>query len=458
MVISIREVSARPLGGLLDRRRVMFCCGALLGAEILVSMFLVAGTYGLIVPLDKPNTTDFVSFYAAGMLADAGTSPLVYDHTQHHAAEERATEAGIKYNFFNYPPVFLLVCAALGHLPYLTAFVIFEVATLVLYLLVVRGIFDEDGWAVLLPVVAFPAVFWNFGFGQNAFLTAVLFGAGTLYIDRRPLFAGILFGALCYKPHFGLLVPVALAAGGHWRAFASAFCSAVALCLVSLAFFGSETWHAFIMAAAASTISYASGHIPFSGYVNPFGAVRQLGGPENVAYAVQAGTILAAAALVAFVWRRALPLSIRAATLASATLVAAPLAIFYDLMLAAVAALWLLRGDGKHRLLDWEKIALAWLFLLSLSPRTLAEVSHLPIGPCIALGLAAMVAARALRGDAVLHGDAAGRSIVGPANTTLSTISNRHRTWQASPLGTIQVAEPPVRAAPSGLSGAKLLG
>jgi alpha-1,2-mannosyltransferase len=405
-----RGVSVRALGGLFDRRRVMLYCGVLLAAEILASMFLVAGTYGLIVPLAKPNTTDFVSFYAAGMLADAGTPQLAYDHAQHHVAEERATEAGIEYNFFNYPPIFLLLCAALGHLPYLTAFVIFEVLTLVLYLLVVRGILNEDGWAVFLPVVAFPAVFWNFGFGQTAFLTAVLFGAGTLYIDRRPLIAGILFGALCYKPHFGLLVPVALAAGGHWRAFGTAFASAIALCLLSLVFFGSETWHAFFVAAAASTTAYASGHIPFSGYINPFGAVRQLGGAVNIASAMQACAILAAAALVVLVWRRQLPLPIRAATLASATLVAAPLAIFYDLLLAAVAILWLLRSDGKHRLLDWEKIALAGLFLLSLSPRTLAEVSLLPIGPFIALGLAAIVAARALRGEAVLPGDAASRA------------------------------------------------
>jgi alpha-1,2-mannosyltransferase len=396
---------------LIDRRRVMLFCGVLLGAEIFASLFLIAGSYGFIVPLDRPNTTDFVSFYAAGSLTDAGTPQLVYDHAQHHAAEERATEAGIEYNFFNYPPIFLLLCAVLGHLPYLTAFVVFEVTTLVLYLWVARGILNEDGWAVLLPVIAFPAVFWNFGFGQNAFLTAALFGAGTLYIDRRPLVAGILFGALCYKPQFGLLIPVALAAGGHWRAFAAASASAVALCLLSLVLFGWETWRDFIMAAVASTTAYGSGHIPFSGYVNPFGAVRQLGGAQHIAYAVQAGIILAAAVLVAFVWRGNFPLSIRAATLASATLVAAPLAMFYDLVLAAVAALWLLRGDGKHQLLDWEKVGLAGLVLLSLSPRTLTEVSHLPIGPFVALALAAMVAAQAVRVQSVLPGKGAGERI-----------------------------------------------
>jgi len=170
------------------------------------------------VPLPKPASTDFVSFYAAGALADAGTPQLAYNEAQHHAAEERATEPGIDYNFFYYPPIFILICAALARLPYLAAFLFFQITTLAAYLLVARAILNERDWAMLLPVVAFPPILWNFGFGQNAFLTAALFGAATLYIDRRPVVAGLLFGALCYKPQFGLLIPVALAAGGHWRA------------------------------------------------------------------------------------------------------------------------------------------------------------------------------------------------------------------------------------------------
>jgi len=397
MLISDRSVSLWAPGGLFDSQRLLQCCKVLLPVEILAAVFFVAGTYGLIVPLTKPLTTDFVSFYAAGTLTDAGTPQLVYDQAQHHAAEERATAAGIEYNYFYYPPVFLLMCALLGRLPYLVAFFAFEVATLALYLLVARSILNEAGWRALLPVVAFPIVFWNFGIGQNAFLTAALFGVGTLSIDRRPLLAGMLFGALGYKPQFGLLIPVALAAGGHWRAFAGAFASAIALCLLSLVMFGWETWRDFIIAAAGSSAVYASGRITFDGFINLFGAVRHLGGAQNLAYAVQAAASLSAAALVALVWQRNLPLPVRAATLASAALVAAPLALFYDLMLGAVAALWLLRGDGRHLLSDWEKIALTGLFVLSLSPRSLGEFSHLPIGSFIALALTGLVAVHVLR-------------------------------------------------------------
>ena len=114
-----------------------------------------------------------------------------------------------------------------------------------------------------------------------------------------------------------------------------------------------------------------------------FGAVLLLGGTPSMAYTAQAAAILAAALLVGYVWHARLPLPVRAATLAAGTLVAAPVALFYDLMLAAVAALWLVRSDGTYRLAEWEKLALAALLLLTLNPRSLSEMTHLPIGPLV---------------------------------------------------------------------------
>ena len=61
--------------------------------------------------------------------------------------------------------------------------------------------------------LAFPATFINLFHGQNGFLNAALLGAALLALDRRPVVAGILFGLLSYKPHLGLLVPLALLAG-----------------------------------------------------------------------------------------------------------------------------------------------------------------------------------------------------------------------------------------------------
>jgi len=301
----------RSLGHRFNHDRVIAYSAILLAIEIGCFLFLVAGTHGLIVPLDTPTSTDFVSFYAAGSLADAGRPELAYDQAAHRAAEERATAPGVEYRFFYYP-----------------------------------------------------------------------------------ITAGLLFGALCYKPHFGLLIPLALAAGGHWRAFAAALASAGALCLFSLMLFGWATWNDFLSAAAASHATYESGRIAFGGLVSPFGAVLLLGGTSPMAYAVQAGATISAGLLVGFVWRSGFALPIRAATLAAATLIAIPVILIYDLTLAGVAAAWLVRAREGDEIPSWEKAALAGSLLLLLNPRGLAEMSHIPIAPLVALALVAVVTTR----------------------------------------------------------------
>jgi alpha-1,2-mannosyltransferase len=400
MISAVLRV-CRSLGDALDQRRILAYCTILLTIEVITFLVLIAGTHGLIVPLAAPTSTDFVSFYAAGSLADAGTPELVYDQAAHLAAEERATAAGVEYRFFYYPPVFLLLCSVLAHLPYLTAFVVFETATLIFYLIVVRRILGERSLAALVPVLAFPAVFWTLGLGQNAFMTAALFGAGTICIDRRPIIAGVLFGALCYKPHFGLLVPVALAAGGHWRAFAAAFASAAALCLFSLLLFGGATWSDFFTTAAASHTTYETGRVSFGGLVSPFGAILLLGMSRATAYTVQLVVTLAAALLVGFVWRSGFALPTRAATLAAGTLVAIPVVLIYDLALGGIAVAWLARARGESGFSAWEKIALAGAFLLLLDPRDIAEASRVPIAPLVAATLIVAVATSVIRSKAL---------------------------------------------------------
>ena len=286
-------------GDWLTGKRIRAYATILLVIELAIFSFLVAGTHGWIVPLDKPNTTDFVSFYAAGALADAGTPALAYDQSTHLAAEEAVVGKGIEYQYFNYPPVYQALFAPIAYLPYLVAFILFEAATLLLFLSVARRILDDRSAIALVVLLAFPMVWWNIGLGQNAFLTAGLFGAATLLIDRRPIAAGLLFGALCYKPQFGLMVPVALAAAGQWRAFAAAAVSAAGLVLASLALFGIATWEAFLATVASSHATYESGRILFNGMANTFGAARLLGAGPPFAYALQAMASLVAAV----VWR-----------------------------------------------------------------------------------------------------------------------------------------------------------
>jgi len=207
--------------------------------------------------------------------------------------------------------------------------------------------------------------------------------------------AGLCFGALCYKPHFALLVPLALALGGHWRAIVAAACSAATLILLSVALFGWETWQAFFATAGGAHSMYESGRILFSGFVSPFGAMRLMGASTSVAYAVQAVFTLIAALAVGIVWQRRLSLPVRNAVLVSATLVALPLSLLYDMMLGAIAACWLVRGASKDALPAWEKTSLALIYAAMLDSRALAEQFSLPVNTIAALTLFGFAARRA---------------------------------------------------------------
>jgi hypothetical protein len=225
------------------------------------------------------------------------------------------------------------------------------------------------------------------GWGQNAFLTALVFTFAMLLLERRPFVAGLLFGALCYKPHFGLLLPVALLAGRHWAAIAGAALSVAGLCLLSLLVFGVETWQAYLAAALGSGQVYESGRVNLSFYVTPFGAALRLGAAPWLAYAVQGGASVLAVLAVAWVWWRTTRLPLRAAALLAGTILAVPLALLYDLMLLLPALAWLngeARRDGD---LPGERALLAAIYLLPFAIVSLGMGAGIPIGSLASLGV-----------------------------------------------------------------------
>lgn len=363
---------------------------------------------------ESPTASDFVSFYAAGKLALAGTPALAYDQAVHFAVEQHFSPPGAPYQFFFYPPVFILLFAPIAALPYTLAFYLFEAATLAAFLLVVRRILAEPNWVFLPVVLAFPAIFWTVGLGQNAFLTAALFGGFTLTLRHRPGLAGGLLGLLCYKPHFGLLAPIALAAGGHWQAFRAAAATIAGLVALSTALFGVETWRAYLTAFAGSDAVYASGRIDYAGMITPFGAARLIGFAPASAYMLQITATLTMAALTAWTWRRARRGAARSqpvlshptpgrrapnrpaqmALLLSATLLAVPMAILYDKMLLLVAIAWLARESRETGFSAGDKAILAGVYLISLLEYPVGAAWQVPLGPVATLAVLALAARR----------------------------------------------------------------
>lgn len=386
-----RLIAALRGGSFLTERRVLLGASMLLVFELILLAIAIGASHGLFRPDVKPSTTDFMSFYGAGRVVNAGTPALAYDHATHWAAQQATSGAATPYIFFYYPPVYLLLCSVLARLPYLVAFVGFQAATLVACLTIVRQILAKPRWSVMVPLIGFVPAVWTLGTGQNAFLTASLFGAGTLLLQRRQVVAGLLFGALCYKPHFGLLIPFALAAGGYWRAFAAAGVSAISLCVLSLVLFGWQTWAAYFTAMAGSESVYVTGHLDFAAFISPFGTARALNLAPNVAYVVQGVATLLAASIVTTVWwRRQVSLPVRAAVLLAATPLAIPVALIYDQVLCGVAMAWLVRAGWESGFLPWHRSIMAALFVWPLLALNLDPTVYILAPPTVTVGVLAL--------------------------------------------------------------------
>ena len=350
--------------------------------------FFIAGTHGAFVPMpDPPTTTDFASFYSAGRLANLGRPSDAYDPAAHGRMEQAVIAPGVEEKRFLNPPVFLLVCAPLARLPYLTAFVLFEAATAAVWLLLTARI-AGGGALPAMCLAAIPAVWWALGWGQNSFLSASLMAGGTLLLQTRPMAGGALLGALCFKPHFGLLVPVALLAGRRWRAVLGAALSVGGLAGASVLLFGIATWRAFLDMAAHARQTVETG-IALAGHVDLAGAARLAGVPAGYGWILQAGVAAVAAGCVFWAWSgrpdRASPAAANA-ILVAATLAAMPFLLFYDLVMAGVAAAWLVRAmragtrPAAGRAAGW----LACCMLLSLLAFPAAAGIRLAVGTAVA--------------------------------------------------------------------------
>lgn len=371
----------------------------LLRLAILVQVMLfavfVAASHNAFVHLPRPTTTDFASFYAAGRLADRGQAASAYDAPAHRAMEEQVTAPGIDYKYFLNPPPFLLICAPLAALPYLAAFVVFEGLTLALWLAVGTRI-AGGGRLAMLALLATPSVYWALGWGQNSFLTAGLMGLGTLLLGRRPGLAGAAFGALIIKPHFGLLLPVALICGRQWRAVVAAGLTALGLAGLSAALFGIKTWTGF-----AHALSH-SGQVQLVGHIDPGGAARLLGAGPEAAWAVQGMASLAAAGIVSWVWLRrpaeaASRAEARLAALVAGTLIAMPFLLFYDLVMASIAAAWIAAAARRQGWLPGEGRTLAVVFALALVDFPAAHLVHLAVGALVGPALLALSVRRVMQ-------------------------------------------------------------
>jgi alpha-1,2-mannosyltransferase len=332
----------------------------------------------------QPVGGDFPPYWAASSLAGQGNPAAVYDHQKLNAVEKATlgkTSPG--YQPFLYPPPFLLIVLPLSLLPYSSSLIVWTFVGLATYTTVMGKI--APGRDTMWMALAFPGALLTILDGQNGFVTLALFGGGLLLLERgRPWAAGVLLGLLCYKPQFGILLPLAIVATRQWRVAIGAGLVVAALVGLSVALFGMETWRAFLNVLPLVTHSMlVNGDVGFGKIQSTYGAARLWGASFGVANLMQTAVGLFAAGAVIWIWLKPVGFPVKAAALATGTLLVTPYLLDYDLVLLALPIAWLSWDAIHSAFLPWEKSILFLLWLFPLFARPLSLLASIPLTPLL---------------------------------------------------------------------------
>src|SRR6266446_349676 len=343
---------------------------------------------------------DFTWIWLSSKFALSSAPAQAYDYSVFSAA--RAALVGPPnciLEHLDYPPTLLFFTYPLGLMPYSTAFAMWMVATLLLYLAAVYAIIPRPV-AVIAAVTLHPVLI-NFLLGHDGFLTAGLIGLALAFVERRPWLSGIFLGLLTYKPQFGILFPFALLASRNWRALLSATAMSVMFGATAAIAFGYQVWPSFIGALLERAWSLNQDRGLNEPLVSIFGFLRSAGVSAHISWTVQLTVTAIVAVTVCALWTRPLSHSLKAAALCVGSLIASPNVISYDLCILSIGVALLVADGLSHGFLPGERTVMltCWAGLIPLTG---------PIPAIICVALLVLVVRRALLCQADALGTAPG--------------------------------------------------
>jgi hypothetical protein len=288
--------------------------------------------------------SDFFAQWSFALFARLNDVGHIYDGDALHQFQ-LTLEPALRQTFpYPYPPSYLFAIWPLSWLPYQTAWLAWDGATLALFIWAVfgRAVWSRMTWFVLLA----PVTIITLAQGQNGLLTSALIVGGLRVMRSRPILAGVLLGLGTIKPQLGVLIPLALLGAGYWRTLVVAGVTALLLVAASGVVFGWHLWWDWLsgLSAHAAYLDVSVGN-----YLKP-GIMANLvlsGVPVPIAHALQTVLALVVAAIVFLSFRRGAT-DVSIATLQIGTFLAMPYVFRYDMPMLTNAIL-LLVWDRQRR-------------------------------------------------------------------------------------------------------------
>lgn len=354
--------SSLRTGDWLQRDRIVVYPLVILAIASAATVFVLMNN-GWLMPNGSPFGTDFVSFWVAAHEALAGHPETPYLADRFGAAQHALFSDDNFYAFY-YPPHYLAYMLPFGALPYFWALATWMLISFAAALWVLMRIAGRRIEVVLIAF-AFPATFLTVVHGQNAFLSAALFGGGLVFLRSKPVLAGVMFGLLTFKPQLGLLIPLALLAGGYWRTILSAGVTAMLVAAFSALLFGTDIWRLFLAQGSDAMDALRLGKVEWAKMISTYAMLRIDGLSDAMAMTVQAVVSLTSAAAVLWTWRRGsgVDFESRAALLLTAALLATPFGLSYDLFVLAPALAFIAARGMKTAFAPYQKSLLAVIYL-----------------------------------------------------------------------------------------------
>lgn len=355
------------------------------------------GTTPLTDRLGKPIGTDFSAFWTAGRMLLGGDFVGMFDPSLHFDFQsEIFGNPWVEHYGWHYPPPFLAVAGLMATMPYVMSLIVWQGLTFSLFMRTILNIAPKNP-LVFVATFGFPAVFLTMGHGHNAFLTSALLGTGLLLMERRPALAGICFGLLSYKPQFALVVPLVILLGAHWRVALYATATVATMVMLSLLAFGPEAWTAFFKGALFTRhVVLEQGGTGWYKIQSVFSAMRSLGGSINASYAVQAAVSISVLLALATMVLANCDRRLVAAATATATMLATPYCLDYDMTILGVAIAFSLAHAAEKGFEPYEKSLLALVWVTPFIARIGMMATGIPIGLLVMITFFVFLVHRAL--------------------------------------------------------------
>ena len=341
---------------------------------------------------------DYMILYTAGKTALSGDAVEIYNTPKQHAM----TLQDIGYDIpddmhWFYPPTLLLaLVSVLSIFPFGASYLLWLAVTLALAVLGCATMLPKKKSLALL-VVSFPAVMYNFRWGQNGFLSTALLAAGIGLMETYPILSGLMFGLLTYKTWLAVFPLLILLVTRKWKVFGwSCFFTALTGG-ISLAVFGAETWRAFFQQifTAGTTLFTSIWESSADIQPNMQTALRLMGINGTLLYVILALLSVAATYMVAMVYRNTERLALRGSAMVLGIFAVIPYYIEYDLMLLSIPTILLIYDCMQEGYVKTDFVAVGALWLMPLINLSIVRATGIQICPFVSIALLIYVCLRA---------------------------------------------------------------